>query len=146
MFDEYQTVVADKFQNSALDAQSTAWYFSNNGLVVFFNPYDITPYAAGVVKIEFPYESLTDVLEPDYLPVYNSEESSSAPVMCFPANVDSEEYETLEWVDTSDDGVQFALYANGTIYNLSFEASRLGRGTDNHATFRICCELSQNPM
>ena len=68
LFDEYQTVVADKFQNSALDAQSTAWYFSNNGLVVFFNPYDITPYAAGVVKIEFPYESLTDVLEPDYLP------------------------------------------------------------------------------
>ena len=121
LFDEYQTVVADKFQNSALDAQSTAWYFSNNGLVVFFNPYDITPYAAGVVKIEFPYESLTDVLEPDYLPVYNSEESSSAPVMCFPANVDSEEYETLEWVDTSDDGVQFALYANGTIYNLSLK-------------------------
>src|SRR5699024_11766581 len=39
------------------------------------------------------------VLEPDYLPVYNSEESSSAPVMCFPANVDSEEYETLEWVE-----------------------------------------------
>src|SRR5699024_9278936 len=61
------------------------------------------------------------VLEPDYLPVYNSEESSSAPVMCFPANVDSEEYETLEWVDTSDDGVQFALYANGTIYNLSLK-------------------------
>lgn len=66
--DIYGAVVADRFGQENLKDQYEAWYFSENGLVLFFNPYDITSYSAGVVKVEFPYSTLVQLLEPKYFP------------------------------------------------------------------------------
>lgn len=122
LFPEYESVVTERFQEDALYGQTDFWYFSNTGLVVFFNPYDISPYAAGVVKIEFPYENLEGILKPEYFPVTSDPEArAAAPVLSFPANMNPDQYQTVEYVEaaTGDSNVTFAMYGSDTVYNLS---------------------------
>ena len=122
LFPEYESVVAERFQPDALCTQTDFWYFSNTGLVVFFNPYDISPYAAGVVKIEFPYEDLEGILKPEYFPAAaDPTAQAAAPVLSFPANMNPEQYQTVEYVEaaTNDSNVTFAMYGSDTVYNLS---------------------------
>ena len=122
LFDEYESIVEERFQPSALATQVDYWYFSDTGLVIFFNPYDILPYAAGVVKIEFSYEDLSEFLKAEFIPVaLNSDAQAPAPILRFPANTDMEAYQTVEYVDaaTTDSDVTFAMYGSNTVYNLS---------------------------
>ena len=44
------------------------WYLSSEGLCVFFPPYEIAPYASGVVTATVPYEKLTGILNDAYFP------------------------------------------------------------------------------
>jgi len=41
------------------------WYLTENGLVIFANPYDIAPYAYGVIECEIPYADLEQGLKND---------------------------------------------------------------------------------
>lgn len=70
LYPNYPEVVSKQFQTEAL---TDNWYFSPGGLTIYFNCYDIAPYAAGVIKVEFPYQELTDVLKPEYLPQPHTE-------------------------------------------------------------------------
>lgn len=44
-------------------AQSNQWYLNDKGLVLFANPYDIAPYAAGMIECEISYEVLEEGLK-----------------------------------------------------------------------------------
>ena len=65
LYPDYQEVVKGCFDDDGLTSN---WYFSENGLVIYFNCYDIAPYAAGIIKVEIPYEMLEGVVKPVYLP------------------------------------------------------------------------------
>ena len=65
LFDDYAATI----DNSMTYGNMTAyWYLNDVGLVVFYNQYELGPYAAGIIKVELPYESLDGILNPDYLP------------------------------------------------------------------------------
>lgn len=42
---------------------SARWYFSEDGLVVFFNPFEIAPYSAGIVEFTLPYGDLSGIMK-----------------------------------------------------------------------------------
>ena len=66
LFEDY----ADTIDNSMLYGNMTPyWYLNDRGLVIFYNQYELGPYAAGIIKVELPYESLTDILTAEFLPV-----------------------------------------------------------------------------
>ena len=66
LFEDY----GDTIDNSMLYGNMTPyWYLNDRGLVIFYNQYELGPYAAGIIKVEVPYESLTDILTEEYLPV-----------------------------------------------------------------------------
>lgn len=44
------------------------WYLNDTGLVIFYNQYELGPYAAGIITVELPYESLDGILLEEYLP------------------------------------------------------------------------------
>lgn len=44
------------------------WYLNDNGLVVFYNQYELGPYAAGIIKAELGYEDLEGILLEEYFP------------------------------------------------------------------------------
>lgn len=62
---DYREVVTAYFEDSQL---TPFWYFSDSGLVIYFNCYDIAPYAAGIIKVELLYDILEGVLLPQYFP------------------------------------------------------------------------------
>ena len=44
------------------------WYLNDTGLVIFYNQYELGPYAAGIIKVELPYEALDGILLAEYFP------------------------------------------------------------------------------
>ena len=42
------------------------WYLNDTGLVIFYNQYELGPYAAGIIKVELPYEALDGILLEQY--------------------------------------------------------------------------------
>lgn len=44
------------------------WFFTDKGLTVFYNQYELAPYAAGIISVELSYEDLDGILEPEYVP------------------------------------------------------------------------------
>lgn len=45
--------------------EGNQWYVTENGLMIFANPYDIAPYAYGTITCEIPYEVLEQGLKKD---------------------------------------------------------------------------------
>lgn len=42
------------------------WFLTNDGVTIWFNQYDIAPYAAGPVTVEIPFEKQGDLFEKQY--------------------------------------------------------------------------------
>lgn len=65
LFEDY----GETINNSMLYGNMTPyWYLNDTGLVVFYNQYELGPYAAGIIKVELPYESLDGILQEEYFP------------------------------------------------------------------------------
>lgn len=115
----YVPVVKEKFGCENLEDQLASWYFSAGGLVLFFNPYEITPYAAGVVKVELPYGSLSGLLEQQYFPSRVTGQGRGA-FCAGVGEIPQESFETLEVAQVSeDDDVVLALYGSEPVYDMS---------------------------
>lgn len=62
-------------------AEQDSWYLTETGLVFFFDPDEIAPYAAGLIEVEIPYEELGEMMQVQYLETreqYPAEEYSWA--------------------------------------------------------------------
>lgn len=65
LFDDY----ADTIGTSMTYGNMTAyWYLNDVGLVVFYNQYELGPYAAGIIKVELPYGELEGILLEEFYP------------------------------------------------------------------------------
>ena len=65
LFSDY----ADWIDTSMIYGNMTPyWYLNDQGLVIFYNQYELGPYAAGIIKAELPYETLSGILLEDYFP------------------------------------------------------------------------------
>lgn len=47
--------------------EGTNWYFTQDGMVFYFSPYAIAPYAAGIIEIKVPYAALSTIVKDQYL-------------------------------------------------------------------------------
>ena len=65
LFPDYGETVASAFNG---DPMTPYWYFNDQGLVIFFNQYELGPYAAGIIKTAFPYEELEGILREEFFP------------------------------------------------------------------------------
>ena len=65
LFDDYAATIETSMTYGNMTAY---WYLNDVGLVIFYNQYELGPYAAGIIKVELPYDALDGILNPDYLP------------------------------------------------------------------------------
>lgn len=65
LFDDYASTIDTSMSWGSM---TPYWYLNDTGLVVFYNQYELGPYAAGIIKVELPYESLDGILLEEYLP------------------------------------------------------------------------------
>ncbi len=43
----------------------SAFYLSDDGIVLFFQQYEVAPYSAGIIKMQIPYRQVADILRPE---------------------------------------------------------------------------------
>ena len=65
LFEDYAETIANSMTYGNMTAY---WYFNDTGLVIFYNQYELGPYAAGIIKVELPYAELEGILLEDYFP------------------------------------------------------------------------------
>lgn len=69
---DYQAkTIEDLFNETGIDASemppNNNFAITRDGLIYYFNPYEIAPYAAGVIQVRIPYEELRPILRPGSL-------------------------------------------------------------------------------
>ena len=66
LFDGYADVVKDRFTRD--ESTDEAFYFTNSGLCLYFAPYEMAPFASGIIIVEIPYSKLPGILNDAYFP------------------------------------------------------------------------------
>lgn len=107
LFADYRSTVESYFEAPEL---TPYWYFTIDGLTIFFNCYDIAPYAAGIIKVELPYDTLYGVLKAEYFPDAREAGEGSVILLDTPG-----ERFTLP---AASEGDPFYLGAEGTLYDV----------------------------
>ena len=65
LFDDYADTIS---VSRSYGNMTPYWYLNDVGLVIFYNQYELGPYAAGIIKVELPYGALEGILLEEYLP------------------------------------------------------------------------------
>ena len=68
LFEDYGATIDNSMVYGAM---TPYWYLNDKGLVIFYNQYELGPYAAGIIKVEVPYEDLKGILNEEYFPPYS---------------------------------------------------------------------------
>lgn len=65
LFSDYGDTISRSFFGEPM---TPYWYFNDQGLVIFYNQYELGPYAAGIIKTQIDYPELEGILREDYFP------------------------------------------------------------------------------
>lgn len=65
-FEGYEDTVKAMFYGGDANYGQVQWFLTNDGVTIWFNQYDIAPYAAGPVTVEIPFEKQGDLFEKQY--------------------------------------------------------------------------------
>ncbi len=83
LYDNYTETVEGQLKYGNMTPN---WYLSSDGLVIYFNQYEIAAYAAGVIKVEFPYGQLDGILKDVYVPKSTEGECGDLTIQGDPAD------------------------------------------------------------
>lgn len=93
------------------------WYFGETGLVVYADPYDVAPYAAGTLCFEVPYAALEEFIDEDYLPVEHVGENGMV-LADAGEKLDRSTLSVLDTVTVDEDMQSVILSAEETVYDV----------------------------
>lgn len=146
LFSDYAQTISNALSYGSM---TSYWYFTEEGMVVFFNQYELGPYTSGIIRADLPYEKLDGILLPEYLPPAHTGAVKDAYMTQVPDEddwiyyVDLTEGETVYVsLDGKADHVQFSevFWAGRTVVGESmlFSANQVSDGT----TFAVTGDLS----
>ncbi len=93
------------------------WFFSNEGLVFFANPYELAPFSCGRIDFTVPYAAMDGLLKEEYLPVQLEGDNG----MMLAENGDSKDMSGLTVLNTvtlDEKGQSVIISAQETVYNV----------------------------
>ncbi len=120
LFYDYGDTVANSF---AGEHMTPYWYFNDQGLVIFYNQYELGPYAAGIIKTQIPYEELEGILLEEYFPGVHSQIPGN---MLLRGNWDG--YRRIP-ITVESDGEQILIGVEGEIYQVQLSEVSWLEGT-----------------
>lgn len=111
-------VVESKFGPQNMVKQYSDWYLTDDGLTVFFNPYEISPYSSGVIKIELSYSKLAGTLDSRYVPVLINDQPLGSFTVYYNTNPESmvSNQETVRLTAGAD---RLVIWGADPIYDVS---------------------------
>ena len=122
LYDDYEAGI--KSEISEGDGPYINWDFDNNGMNIWFNPYDIAPYASGIVSINIKYNEYPNLINEQYC----LSENKNADIITELGN-----YGMLYEIDLDNDGqdelitieqdISYAEDENGDYYDTGVEVT-----------------------
>ena len=117
LYSGYEQTVASLFSGNSLQ---NSWFFSPEGLCFYFVPYEIAPYASGVITAEIPYEKLPGILKDAFFPSERDIAAGEVSVSLF-KTADLEIYSRFSELVLTPDSDKLLLHTDETIHNLVIE-------------------------
>ena len=93
-----------------------SWYFDNEGMCIFSSPYEIAPYAAGIVEFHIPYDALRGHIGSRW--IKPAETESGELTAKSPEEIKDGTVEMIDRVAVNEEGTEIALYSDGAIYQV----------------------------
>lgn len=135
LYEGYEKTVSATFAGNALQR---SWYFTGSGLCFYFAPYEIAPYATGVVTAEIPYSQLAGIVRDRYFPAEQDLALGSLEVQPFDPGA-LEQFQRFAEVVLDTSGEKILLHTEHMIQNLRLDVgvwSASGtRYTPQHTVF-----------
>ncbi len=120
LYPDYTDSVRQRFNSNFLSDQD--WYFNRNGICFFFSPYEIAPYASGVIQVTVPYEALSGILEDAYFPDERLSASGKLTVKSFDS-APMETFSQISEIVLQEQSNKFFLYTDGAVYDLQMKCA-----------------------
>lgn len=131
LFDDYVSVVMDHFTPGSPNFDS--WYFSDQGLVIYFSVYEISSYAAGDFVMEYTYGDLQDILLPEYVPDGGVSADGALSAKLVDGRI-PQDMPVVAALFLSNDGPKVFISAEGEIRNVTVES---GSWTADRSMFLV---------
>ena len=125
----YAEDVKRRFTTDA--SQDENWYFTNTGLCFYFDPYEIAPYTSGVITAEIPYEKLTGLVQPDYIPGKRGLAIGNLNVSDFTPDLADKSTHTAEMI-MDQDGKMYLIHTEGMVQDIRIT---LADGAESYTVF-----------
>lgn len=107
--------------------ENEQWYFTETGLMVYADAYQVASYAAGRMGFLVPYEELSGKVLDKYIPVYGTD--SDAEMKADVSNAEGSENHTVVGSAVVDaDGQEVLLTTSGKVYDLRIYYATLADG------------------
>jgi hypothetical protein len=117
LFPDYQDLISDMFDTNH---PAENWYFAQDGLYFYFNPYEIAPYSSGMLISKVPYDTLGGLLKDSYFPAEAVNFTGSPKVVAFSA-ANTEGISNFAELILDTNGKKYLLYTGGTLLNVRIE-------------------------
>lgn len=115
LYENYKDTVKQRFKVDP--STDEAWYFTQTGLCFYFSPYEIAPYASGVITVEIPYEKLNGLLHEDYHPVKRNTPQGSIQIALF-NTVDLDKLSHIAEIVTNAGGNMYMAQTDGYVQDV----------------------------
>ncbi len=66
LYEGYEDTIRNRFNQD--ESKDEDFYFTPSGLCFYFAPYEIAPYASGIISVEIPYLKLVGILDDPFFP------------------------------------------------------------------------------
>lgn len=125
---DYKDIVKEMF-HAGLEKYEY-WYFTEDGLCFYFDPYVLAPFAAGPITVTLPYSELVGTLRDEYFPAEQDSYQGDLVVEKFTVDAQKDFTQFAEVV-LVEDGTKILLSADGAITDISIQVILNTYGVSN---------------
>lgn len=110
------------------------FFFTQTGLSFFFAPYEIAPYASGVITVEIPYSELTGMIYDGYFPAERESIQGTMHTGSF-METDMEQFTSMAEVTLSTGQEILVVYPEGTVQDIRINIPGDGMNKPDYTVF-----------
>ena len=118
------------------------FFFSTTGLNFYFAPYEIAPYAAGVINVEIPYHELTGLIYDGYFPAEREEVHGRLTSTAF-EDTDMVQFNSMAEVALTPGESTVVVYPDGKVEDIRIVTPGDGMSIPEYTVF-AAFEMSPN--
>ena len=110
------------------------FYFTKTGLNFYFSPYEIAPYASGIITVEIPYEELAGLIYDGYFPDERESIQGNMKSATF-MSTDMTQFNNMAEVMLSNENELYVVYPEGTVEDVTITMPGDGMSIPDYTIF-----------